>query len=181
MLYSLLAMVLADRRVWSWLLSQAIHTPYLHIDDYMLRWWLVPYQNEAAGPGCGMLDWRKRPIARLIQKLGFAVRIHLILRPDRGDAGHSHPWNARTFIMSGSYIEDRYYTGSDGRQYVRQFMRTAGDTAALRYDEFHRISWVSGSGVLTLFVTGQKQGTWYFLRPNGERVHYVDWLAEEGQ
>jgi hypothetical protein len=82
-----------------------------------------------------------------------SARIHHICRPDMERDEHSHPWDARTFVLRNWYHEVR------GNRF---FIRKAGDTATLRYGEFHRITTVPEGGVWTLFITWPKQGSWGF-------------------
>ena len=159
----LLAHILALPRVHSILMSWAVLTPYTHLDGYMYRWWLVPNADPEAGPGCGPVDWRHRPLAWLLQRRGIMVRIHLILQPDPGQYPHDHPWDARTYIMQGSYVEERVEQKGFNQTHVTHTLRSTGETAELRHGEFHRISWVQPEGALTLFVAGEKQGDWGFL------------------
>lgn len=173
-MHKLIAMLLVVPRVQTWLLQLAILTPYFHLDGYMLRWWLVPYEDPEAGLGCGKLDWRRRPVARFIQKLGYAMRIQLILRADNARHPHDHPWDARTYLLAGAYVDDRTHVGAWGQVFVIQHYRTAGDTATLKYGEYHHLSWVHPEGALTLFVTGRYKGWWGFL-VNGVKVPWREY------
>ena len=158
MIWRPLAWLLSRWWVASWLLRRAVRTPYQHIHSadglttYMYRWWLLnPY------PEPGARSW-----------LPFSVRLHRIMRRDHDRHLHDHPWNARTIILDGFYIERR----EDGREVVR----TRGDTATLLFGEFHRIDHVSPGGVLTLFITWRYQGTWGFL-VDGRKVPHREYLS----
>ena len=76
--------------------------------------------------------------------------------------------SSRTIILDGFYVERR----EDGCEVVR----APGDTATLRFGEFHRIDHVSPGGVLTLFITWRYQGTWGFL-VDGRKVPHRDYLS----
>ena len=55
----------------------------------------------------------------------------------------------------------------------------AGDTAALKFGEYHRIRKVDPKqGAVTLFITGRYRGTWGFL-VNGEKVPYKTYLGSK--
>lgn len=177
---NIVAWVLADPRVRARLISRAILTPYTHIDDYILRWWLVPYADPEAGEGCGPVTFKHRPVAWCFQKLGIAIRVHHILRPDYAAHPHDHPWDARTFVMSGAYIDDRTHTRADGRPVVVQHIRSAGSTATLNFGEFHHISWISQEPVFTLFVTFKYRGPWGFL-VNGVKIPWREYEAKYGR
>lgn len=94
---------------------------------------------------------------------------------------HDHPWNARTFILRGGYVEVRptehgeYYT-MPGYQLHKKHYRWAGETCRLRFGEYHRIVEVSEGGVWTLFVTGKYRGTWGFL-VDGSKVQWRKYLG----
>lgn len=154
------AWVVSREPVATWLLARALRTPYSPIvkngDTYMTRFWLFnPYEEDGT--------YRARhawcPVS---------VRIHMILRPDADRDLHDHPWNARTIILAGGYAEQR----DDGALYVRR----RGDTSALRFGDFHRITNVAKPrGAMTLFITGRYRGTWGFLVA-GRKVPYREYL-----
>lgn len=149
---------LAQPEIAEWLIARSLRTPYSHLDGYMDRFWLLnPYDFDA------LKDGRELPSAR----------IHHILRADLDPHPHDHPWEARTIILKGWYIEERLdpKTGQTFR-----CMRSEGDTVELNFGEYHRIVEVSEGGVWTLFITKQYQGTWGFL-VDGQKVPYRKYLA----
>ena len=161
MTWRALAWLLSRPLVAGWLLRRAVRTPYSHIrsedgrDVYMYRWWLFnPYPASGEPPRWA---WPS-----------FSVRVHRIMRRDCDRHLHDHPWNARTIILDGYYVEVR-----EGGAAV---VRGKGDTAALKFGEFHRIDHVSPGGVLTLFITWRYQGTWGFL-VDGRKVPHREYLA----
>lgn len=171
---SLLAKVMALPAVADWLICRAQRTPYFHIkgDDgsvYMERYWLFnPYPTGNDGGGRRWGDWMP------------SIRIHRIMREDRDRHLHDHPWNARTFILQGAYWEVRlehHDLWGDGKEWipVRHF-RNAGDTAKLRFGEYHRIARVTEGGVWTMFVTWRKRGTWGFM-VGGTKVPWRTYLG----
>jgi hypothetical protein len=102
------------------------------------------------------------------------MRIHKICDRDHDIHLHDHPWNARTFILKGWYQEKRQHkTLPDEHSLIK---RNAGDTATLKFGEYHKITQISTGGVYTLFVTGGYQGTWGFL-VNNVKVHYKTYLG----
>jgi hypothetical protein len=160
-LWRIVAFIVSRKTVADWLIRRAERTPYLHIHSkqdgslYMGRWWLFnPYPREDENQAQA---WRKSWRGKLP-----SARIHHICRPDMERDEHSHPWDARTFVLRNWYHEVR------GNRF---FIRKAGDTATLRYGEFHRITTVPEGGVWTLFITWPKQGSWGFKV--GEKV--VPW------
>jgi hypothetical protein len=162
-LINIVARTIARPAVADWLIRRAIRTPYTPIitDDllYMERFWLFnPYPANSSGAK----NW-----------FPISIRIHHIFLPDQDRHLHDHPWNARTFILKGSYKEERQHDTVKVR-----IWRNAGDTAALKFGEYHRIANVSEGGVWTLFVTGRYQGTWGFL-VNGVKVQWRKYLGLE--
>lgn len=170
-----LAKQLARPRVVGWLFRRAIKTPYSHIgsadgsDIYMFRFWLFnPYPvSTAAVPGAAKRTRWQFPIS---------IRLHCIMRADMDRHLHDHPWNARTFILRGWYDEVRILA-TGGLHFAH---RHAGDTVALKFGEYHRITEVSPGGVWTLFVTGKYRGTWGF-DVDGTKVPYREYLGLDQQ
>jgi hypothetical protein len=155
--------IVAHPRLVQWLIQRAQRTPYQHITSadgssvYMGRWWLFnPYPHGSDGDG---RRWAWLP----------SVRIHHIMRADQDRDHHDHPWNARTIILKGYYIEER-----EGQR----FDRIPGDTARLNFGQYHRIAEVSVGGVWTLFICGKKRGTWGFL-VDGAKVPWREYLKLE--
>lgn len=165
LLWTLIAPLCALPPVRDWLIRRAQRTPYTHIasadgsDVYMYRWWLF---NPFDGSGSGAT------YLRLHKWLPVSIRVHRIMRPDRDRHLHDHPWNARTIILKGGYVEER---ADDWIRY-----HTAGDTARIRHGEYHRIAEVSEGGVWTLFITYRYRGTWGFL-VDGKKVPWREYAG----
>lgn len=165
MIFKLIAKILAVPFVADYLIKRAQRTPYFHLPGYMDRWWLF----NGYAPGTHKTKWWRFP---------WSIRIHHILRADHGRDHHDHPWNARTFILKGAYLETRGKEGgvlSDG-----SYIRHAGDTASLKFEEFHRIEEVSYGGVWTLFVCGPFLGDWGFWR-DGRKIPHRQYFEMEAE
>lgn len=170
MFWNPIAYLLARPAVVDWLINRAVRTPYTHIDGYMMRYWLFnPYPTKSSG----RRPWWQFPIS---------IRLHHILREDDDRHHHDHPWNARTVILRGWYREVRQHPKclpleESFRRLLEPtgqfFIRKAGDTAQLRFGEFHRISEVSPGGVWTLFITGRYRGDWGFDVDGVKVPHHV--------
>lgn len=162
----IIAKLLALAPVTDWLIRRAMRTPYVHISGpegvvYMERYWLFnPYAAESSG---------KR------NRFPISIRLHRIMRADKDRHLHDHPWNARTFILRGSYREVRP-SSIMGFDFLEPLYRLRGDTAKLKFGQYHRITDVSPGGVWTLFVTGKYRGTWGFL-VNGAKVQWRTYLG----
>lgn len=182
-LWNLAARQLARPAVASWLITQAMRRPYSHImkngDVYMERYWLFnPYPGR---------DEKRR------WNFPISIRLHFIRRPDDDRDPHSHPWDARTILLRGWYDEVRtsiYQYDNELTAWCAQhglpafdkvdqaYHRTAGQSAALTHDDFHRITKIDPAGVWTMFITFRKVDSWYFL-VDGLRVHWRKYLGLE--
>jgi hypothetical protein len=175
LIWKAIARVVAKPAVTNWLIKRAMKTPYSHIHDpktgklYMERFWLFnPYPPAS--------DGRKRKWADWIP----SVRIHHIVRPDQDRHLHDHPWNARTIILRGWYLEE-VPTRRESVPWAANDMRTlqAGSTNRLLFGQYHRIAYVSHD-TWTLFITWRYQGTWGF-NVNGKKVPWREYLGVKGQ
>jgi hypothetical protein len=104
-------------------------------EPQLQRWWIVP-RNDRAN-----------------------VYLHRFLRSDDDRALHDHPWDNRSLILDGSYLEHV----QDG-QVVR---RTAGDAVERRAIEAHRVELIDGEPAVTLFFTGPIVRRWGFYCSSG--------------
>jgi hypothetical protein len=164
-LWHLLALILSSQRVADWLIKRAQRTPYINIPSrdgkqtYMERWWLFnPYGKDATGEDTpARIPWLP------------SVRIHHICLPDEDRDLHDRPWNARTVILRGFYVEER-----EGSK--RGLVRMPSYTGRLLYGQYHRIAHVSDGGVWTLFITGRKRGMWGF-KVEGKKVPWRTYLG----
>jgi hypothetical protein len=138
-LWHLLAWLVSRKWIANYLIERSFRTPYFHLHGYMGRFWLWnSFKSPKHNP-----RWP-------------SVRIHNILRADRGRDLHDHPWDARTIILRGGYTEIRR-----AGVFNAFFNRERGDTATLNYGEFHRITAVD-SNTWTMFITWNYQGKWGF-------------------
>ena len=154
--WRLLAEFLSMPGTATWIIQRAQRTPYVHLDGYMMRWWLFnPYDVE-------MSWWRKRLPS---------IRVHHILRADTDQHMHDHPWDARTIILRGAYVESYLHRGGSFTAF-----RTPGDTRAIRFGEYHHIDRVYYGGVYTLFFTWKYMGTWGFL-VDGKKIPWREYLG----
>lgn len=168
-----LTWLLSRPRVVEWIVARSHRTPYTHIDGYMNRYWLFnPYHLKKTA---GRYSWRRW--------CPWSIRVHHILREDRDAHLHDHPWNARTVILRGWYLEAReanhpasmFASAEEWRRANRQptwrYMMP-GDTSPVLFNTFHKIAQVSDGGVLTLFITGPYLGDWGF-KVDGRKVFHT--------
>lgn len=131
------------REVQAWAAAHiaAVPVPDFHVgpdDDHQLqRWFVVP----------------RNPVAN--------VYLHRFLRSDEDEALHDHPWDNRSWILSGEYLEHL----SDGSSVTRH----EGELTDWRPATLgHRVELVSGP-VTTLFFTGPIIRSWGFPCSQGWR------------
>ena len=105
-------------------------------DNYLRRWWIVP----------------RNPFAN--------VYLHEILHSDDDRALHDHPWDNRTFVLEGGYIEHT----PEG-----VFERKAGDVIARKASDAHRLEIPEGGRAVSIFMTGPVIREWGFHCPQGWR------------
>jgi hypothetical protein len=153
---------IADRLIW-----KARKTPYFHLDGYMNRWWLFNgYSRGEDGEMHKRFEWLP------------SVRVHHILREDHDRVPHDHPWAARTIILRGWYDEVRAVFQDNKIVADAFYFRHRGDTATLKFNEFHTVTKVSPGGVWTLFFTWKYEGGWGFW-VDGKKVPYREYLEKK--
>ena len=139
------------------------YTPILGSDGslYMERFWLIKERS-----------W-----------LPFAMRIHVIHRPDADRHPHDHPWDFRTLILDGFYEEELLdikkrpmgwkQRARAAAAVVMTSVLRAGDTATRNRGQYHRITRVP-SPVTTLVICSRRHSSWGFL-VGGRHVPWRDY------
>lgn len=143
--------ILIDR-----LIERAKKTPYEHIENYMERYWLVPYNK-----------WIP------------SARIHHILSSDDARAFHDHPFWFLTIILRGGYFEVRPQYDKSGL-YIGECRKWHGPGSILfrRSSAYHRLELPEGRTAWTLFMTGQYRRKWGFLVQPAIKVAHTEYLKE---
>ena len=128
-------------RIADAIIERAKRTPYIHLDGYMNRWWLLPYN-----------------------RFGIAARVHQILRSDEDRHPHDHPWWYVTIILRGGYWEITPVSArfSDDTWLATRRWRGPGSILFRRAQSFHCIELPTSWGEVsddcwTLFITGPKR------------------------
>ena len=132
------------------LIARAMRTPYIHLEGYLNRYWLRPYNRT-----------------------GIAARIHQFVSSDVSRDLHNHPWPYVSVILRGGYWEEtlcddasRRLPGSDlvmhGKQLHQRKWYGPGSVLVRGADHFHRVLLDLDEGGLeqpcwTLFLTGPKR------------------------
>lgn len=175
-LWYFLAKLLAQPRITAYLIARAKLTPYtpiLSVDGtevYMERYWLFnPYPTQTERDAMAAAGIKQK------WRFPISVRIHGIRTPDLDRHLHDHPWNARTVILRGGYIENR----GGSYNYLHQ-----GGSATLKFGkDFHRITTLypmfGDDAVWTLFITGKFRGMWGFNK-DGVKIPFKEYLRDTG-
>lgn len=147
-------------RLLSWivgkLIAHAMKTPYTPIQDYMERYWLIPYS-----------------------KYFLAIRIHHILRSDDDRAFHDHPWPYLTIVLRGGYHEVKPAYDKSGL-YIGDTRKWYGPGSILfrRSNSFHRLEVPEGQTAWTLFTTGRYMRKWGFMPNPAYKIPHNEYLNE---
>jgi hypothetical protein len=167
-------------RIADWIIAKAKKTPYDHLTDYMLRYWLVPFPEagSASSTGCYKAMWYRNPFVWLCQKLDVAARVHCILRSDDARAFHDHPWPYLTIILKGGYYEVRPMYDKSGL-YLGDETKWHGPGSILfrPAKSWHRLVILEGQPAWTVFITGKYQQRWGFLPQPKTKISYRDYLG----
>lgn len=118
------------------LIARAMRTPYFHLEGYLNRYWLLPYN-----------------------RFGYAARVHQFLASDHGRDLHNHPWGYVSIVLRGGYFE---HTPAMGWNVMRRRWHGPGSVLVRPANSFHRIElWRRPDGTeepcWTLFLTGKKR------------------------
>jgi hypothetical protein len=164
-IWALIARLVSSRLGFALILKRALLNAYKGVrlpdiisggETYMRRFWIFnPY------PASNQKFWWGRWLP--------SIRLHHILLPDADRHLHDHPWAFRTIVLDGYYVEEK----ADGF-----YRRTAGETAGMKPEEFHRIRNISYYGAWTLFFTWKYQEPWGF-QVDGKKIPSREYLANK--
>jgi len=150
-LWACIAWLLCTTPGFKLLKWQCLKRPFKHIGEYMGRWWLVDR------------DWR----------LPFSIRLHRICREDLDKYLHDHPWDWRTIVLQGWYVEED--------EYGNFHLRKQGFTGKKHAHQFHRIDKVSDGGVWTLFIMGRPYNNPWGFMVEDRKIAYKDYRPPNGR
>lgn len=154
------ARVVAHPSVTAYLIKRALRTPFTHIIKdghvYMERYWLFnPYPTAK--------DQRE-------DQFPISVRLHCIRQADHDAHLHDHPWDCRTIVLKGDYLEIRLEDDE-----INCYTREPGSTTTFGMDKFHKILIINPlpneRGVWTMFITNKYLGTWGYMVDGRKMSH----------
>lgn len=163
-LWIALAEVIAGTGIKDWLIQQAKKRPWYPIDGIMDRYWLFNPYDELGGNGGEEVkrSWWRNYLP--------SVRVHHIYGADQDPHLHDHPWNCRTIILEGFYIErvfnpewEPMLPDTAANQETVDYLRLDGFTKKFKPEEWHQITKVSSHGCWTLFITWKYKCPWGFM------------------
>lgn len=100
----------------------------------------------------------------------FAVFLHFFHRSDADEDQHNHPWDMSVaLVLDGGYVEER----GDAKT-----VHGPGSVNVIRGEDFHRVDLLDPSGSWSLFVAGQKTGSWGFRKKEtGDFIPWRDYIS----
>lgn len=132
------------------LIEQAKQTPYFHLDGYMERYWLYPFQEGRVN-----------------------TRIHHILRSDSDRHFHDHPWPSTSVILKGGYWEilplDQNQPPELDEEFRKYHWRAEGDIITREAKHRHAIELPKGQTAWSMFIMGNMEQQWGFYLPEGKQ------------
>lgn len=110
----------------------------------------------------------------------FGIYLHHFYQGDLDEDLHNHPWKwALSFILSGSYIEERMSSA-----FISYHTHSAGWFNFISHDTFHRVTLggPSQEPVWTLFTVGPRITSWGFKSPKtGKYWNWKEYLGMKGE
>lgn len=145
------------------LIEQAKKNPYFHLEGYMERYWLYPFDENNS----------------------INIRIHHILRSDEDRHLHDHPWPSTSVILKGGYWEilpeDQSQDPTLDAERRKRIWRSPGDVVTRKAGDRHAIELPEGQTSWSMFIMGKYEQQWGFYLPEGKmywREYLNDWVTE---
>lgn len=141
------------------LIEKAKQNPYFHLEGYMERYWLYPFdENNSAN-----------------------IRIHHILRSDSDRHLHDHPWPSTSIILKGGYWEilpedQNQDPALDEEKRIRVW-RAPGDVVTRAANTRHAIELPEGQTSWSMFIMGKYEQQWGFYLPEG-KMYWREYLND---
>lgn len=110
-------------------------------------------------------------IKPFLKWLPFTLYVHNFHASDEDRELHNHPWQAKSFILAGGYIEE-YRVGPPGSRIVLQKVVSPFRFNKIGPDHFHRVDLIEDDA-WSLISVGDKSGSWGFW--DREKDEYAGW------
>lgn len=144
------------------LIAQAKENPYFHLEGYMERYWLKPFDEK-----------------------GMNLRVHHILTSDNDRHMHDHPWPSTSIILAGGYWEilpaDQSQDPALDETHRIRVWRGPGTVTSRKATDRHLVELPDGKTSWSLFLMGEYEQKWGFYTPEGKvywREYLNDWETE---
>jgi hypothetical protein len=98
---------------------------------------------------------------------GSGIYLHFIHRSDSDREFHDHPWDFRSFIVRGGYIE---HTPEGSREFY------PGSWNVRQAEQLHRLELFCPEDTITILFRGPKRREWGFKAIGGEWTHNEAYL-----
>lgn len=141
------------------LIEQAKKNPYFHLEGYMERYWLYPFDEDNA----------------------INIRIHHILSSDSDRHLHDHSWPSTSIILKGGYWEimpasEGQLAALDATDRIRVW-RSPGDVVTRQANSRHAIELPEGQTSWSMFIMGKYEQKWGFYTDVG-KIYWRDYLGD---
>lgn len=109
----------------------------------------------------------------LLKTRWFSIWLHGIYESDKDLHLHNHPWDYKSMVLKGSYIEET----NDGQNTLKPGTFTSRNGA-----QFHKIKKLLTKKVYTLFMVSPVRRDWGYI-VNGRFIQHEDYrkLKNSGQ
>ena len=140
-----------ERIVWKNVNPEA--TGNLTGDVYLARYYVWPAARDDESRDIDQ-PWRPR------------ILLHHIAMKDEDRHMHDHPWSFLSFVLQGSYYEERPHPTFG---WPRRFgaLRRERSLAFRPASSLHRVQSIRVGGVWTVLLCGQRQREWGYLTETG--------------
>jgi hypothetical protein len=112
---------------------------------------------------------------RIIETPFFGVLLHRIGEPDNEPDPHDHPWNFKSIILRGSYLENVHPFPVMNPQHYFQRRWLCWSIHKMTTEKAHCII-QADPGTITLVLHGRRKRDWGFHTPSG----WVNWREYKG-
>lgn len=141
------------------LIQRAKRNPYFHLEGYMERYWLYPFD----------------------EKNSQNIRIHHILASDEDRHLHDHPWPSTSILLKGGYWEimpkdQAQDPALDETERVR-IWRSPGDVITRKAGDRHALELPEGKTAWSMFIMGPYEQKWGFYTEEG-KVYWREYLND---
>jgi len=108
---------------------------------------------------------------QLLKTSWFSIYIHGIYAPDQDKHLHNHPWDYKSLVLKGSYIEET----NNGVNLLK-----FGSVTSRNGEDYHKIKTLLTNSVYTLFIVSPAKRTWGY-QVNGKCMYNEEYRKLKNQ